>query len=1455
MNVLPDDLLRQIETTYAQVSQAPGQPAVQGTVGTELEIRFYGYNTNLGVSRRAFNRILEFFSGIAKPIVTHTTDYRSNNIRKTVTTSTSLGDQHVETWSIKERVWNRMVHEYRYRVAISREVENIAPVEGFRPESTRVKDRKSFMTAGGSMRLDLTVVNSVDERHGDSTTYEVELEVLNPRAIRDLPKNIGLIMKQLHDTAEIYSQTEYNAIVDYVNTTLGGRPRERGTIDHRVLYQMRNLHLVDMQYGGLVGNSQEIYTVTHKADGVRKLLVFHPTSVWLVMAPDEANLVFRLTNQTEDTPLTGTILEGELVPVENRKTGSPNSTYWFLAFDTLAAPEIGVGTKRGSKAIQKKPHSERLRYAKEISKLPAFTDSRALVINTKTFKAFNSSTEFFAIMRIFQRQIPSLPYKDDGYIFTPENMPYDSGHSFKSLSERKLTRLADICKWKPTEQMTIDFSIEWINDQHGKRIELYSRERGELVIFKGTDKDPYTPLMVDSRHELTNNIPSGTVVEYGWNAEHDVLTPYRIRTDKNKPNGLEFAKDNWDLIHHPIHLATILGEDFTLLRRYHNRIKWDLYNRILEKFPGNDQPTLLDIGSGRGGDVAKWRNIWRIVAVEPNHDHIYDHLIPRIQRFLGQATVQVISSPDEVVQKTMIALENQNKVIIVKSGGEATDLITNVVSRFIGGRVDAVTMMLSMSFFWQSADILDQLVATVANNISPTGEFAFITINGDTVQEIFQPKFKTGYPLSELKLGPADLRYDDQRRTLWVNIPGTIVEDQTEWLVRLDDLRLRFRLYGFKVESLQRADREGFLNDHERIMTTMYSYGWFSPIQPTPTPLPGSLEADKARITTVPGADFYAPAEPTTAVPVMAVLGPGEGPLEQQVLPELPIGPGSPTPGQPETEHFGILPSPQKKTQTLPKDQPGQVMQTQTSPITTGSPVSPLGITTTPTTVGQTTLTNLLLSPVFSPGSPATPGGVGLVSPVQPVVQVQSPLQLGQVQPQQVQTGVTVSPVITIPPVVVSPAADAPPQVISEGKLEDTTPPAATPGIPGIGTGVMIPPQVQLNLPTVTVLPPGGAGAFDPMMAPMPSLPQVFGVIPPKKTLGLPMFQPRDTDRLPMLSVVYDPATDRGRGDDISEVISCKWYRQRPVVRIAAIGDGSCFFHSTMKAYLPSYANNPSYIHRSNYVAMLRRDLAYLLQTADAEAPGKTLYETAANGQWATMAGFQREEGTEIADELGNPIDYSLDGMQRLLNSKRDVGTEVFGYVSKLLGVGINVMIATRSNLVPSDGGIDLEDVHPYSIFIAGNGYHYEVIGVQIEGVGIQTAFKADDPFMTAFHATSKLGDIRSSRNVAQTKLGVYLRYILVQLGDPNILAILEGIKSVGDPQIVQLAETYSIPEDATSEALRNNVTIAEQLYEEAVILVDIAADGENVLDDLNEIISSITRISEESATLVEKFS
>jgi len=413
----------------------------------------------------------------------------------------------------------------------------------------RSKNRKS-LTLDGISRLDLTTIKSIR----GSVTYEVELELIeyNEDNLKKIPSQIFKVIRILRKTDIIYSWTSYSKIISFVNKTIKKvNPILRGEnqtrfdhlkLDHRFLYNARNLNINDMKYGGLVGwnpyktknnktknnkinklpdwklnfdpknvdnrkiakylgtsteNAESIadarsqffdYSVAHKADGYRKLLVIHSSGIWLISGPDNASLV--ISGERMDTEkirisylprasdkvkqilrsLSGFIYEGELIPTENRKIENNNLINDFWYYDVLSIPATGstsksVDSRYGNSSIQNLPYIDRLskgiNLAETVTSIFSVLNPVPISIRAKTIKRFNSVTSFYDIMNTMMIESQSQPFETDGFIFTCTNMPYNSSNKTLKLYKRNLMDYGDICKWKPSTFLSVDLSIKF----------------------------------------------------------------------------------------------------------------------------------------------------------------------------------------------------------------------------------------------------------------------------------------------------------------------------------------------------------------------------------------------------------------------------------------------------------------------------------------------------------------------------------------------------------------------------------------------------------------------------------------------------------------------------------------------------------------------------------------------------------------------------------------------------------------------------------------------------------------------------------------------------------------------------------------------------------------------------------------------------------------------------------
>jgi len=265
----------------------------------------------------------------------------------------------------------------------------------------------------------------------------------------------------------------------------------------------------------------------------------------------------------------------------------------------------------------------------------------------------------------------------------------------------------------------------------------------------------------------------------------------------------------------------------------------------------------------------------------------------------------------------------------------------------------------------------------------------------------------------------------------------------------------------------------------------------------------------------------------------------------------------------------------------------------------------------------------------------------------------------------------------------------------------------------------------------------------------------------PSVNLGTTKFTEKESRQVQSISRELPMLPVTSRNDDMVERINVPWYTQEPIVRIASIGDGSCFIHSVLKAMNPQY-QEMRYPQRIRMAKRLRYELAVNLGAStdepvtpeviaarenikyfelspeisessfqfpiiDNDYENMIIYEITSNGVFPS---FEENKITEPSDDYY--VNYSLPGIQNLLNSSTDLGDEIYGYVSETLNVGIIIVRMFTDQLKVHSDTLNLGGPDGFGriVIIGGNSVHYEVIGRKTDE-GYQTVFLPDDPFVT----------------------------------------------------------------------------------------------------------------------------
>ncbi len=253
-------------------------------------------------------------------------------------------------------------------------------------------------------------------------------------------------------------------------------------------------------------------------------------------------------------------------------------------------------------------------------------------IYAKPYKEFDSFDSLKSLYEEFSLHTQGVRVYDmDGLIFVDRRQEY----------------IDPVYKWK--SHNTID--LELLADTRNRNIYAYTCDG------KSVDIQIENPLFVlnsntvaniaelDEREETYNEntgnserVVKAGVWELSYDDESKKLSVMRYRPDKPQGN-------NWSIVQKNLYSSvpgTIFsGRGFYLMRKYHNKVKKQMIITAKDK-----KAKILDVGTGQGGDLNKWKRASHVFCVEPSKDATEEMLLRMQQRDTTYpSTIKVINVP------------------------------------------------------------------------------------------------------------------------------------------------------------------------------------------------------------------------------------------------------------------------------------------------------------------------------------------------------------------------------------------------------------------------------------------------------------------------------------------------------------------------------------------------------------------------------------------------------------------------------------------------------------------------------------------------------------------------------------------------------------------------------------------------------------------------------------------
>ena len=384
-----------------------------------------------------------------------------------------------------EKLWNRqsiivrdLIMNWSNQKKIFRLINRVSFTHETFPISVDLSIVKSSRKARGNMVPEYTIEAS--NVLNDVENYEIEMEVINFKTgsgtpwisdnieefITMIKNNIKIILSGLQQTHYPVSYPEQTNVLHSYMRLINAKEFELRKVIPKdfigpssMTLQISNIAPVNED--AIIPNIRTNYTVTEKADGMRKLLYVHKSGkIYLI----DTNMNVQFTGAvTKNADLVETILDGEHI-LHNKKGEFINL---YAVFDIYFVNNKDVRTNAfipdDEDVTQVQYRFPLLQHVIRQLNLESIVPGQLTPIRVehKKFYEGNQSQSIFNACNLILDKVDSglFEYVTDGLIFTPSYLgvgvskPGDEPKNFK-------VTWVDSFKWKPPEYNTIDFLIE-----------------------------------------------------------------------------------------------------------------------------------------------------------------------------------------------------------------------------------------------------------------------------------------------------------------------------------------------------------------------------------------------------------------------------------------------------------------------------------------------------------------------------------------------------------------------------------------------------------------------------------------------------------------------------------------------------------------------------------------------------------------------------------------------------------------------------------------------------------------------------------------------------------------------------------------------------------------------------------------------------------------------------------
>ena len=345
-------------------------------------------------------------------------------------------------------------------------------------------------------------------------------------------------------------------------------------------------------------------------------------------------------------------------------------------------------------------------------------------------------------------------------------------------------------------------------------IQVYYKTRNYNTLLNSIISYKETIISYYSNYE---HISRGININYGnnfdtannvWFSIHNPITEFMISTGKNIPK-----MDVYELKYYNQKINVKRSKSISIhMQRFHNSIKLNMIKQVatsLRKDKTNKKLKLLDLATGKGGDIYKWINnkIHTVVGIDKVYDNIYNTFDGACVRRKNYKEKNNNKMPniDFIVADVSNNLQDNTHFM---------DMFSKNIwfSTYVDTKFSIVTMMFALHYMFNDIDSVSTLVANINDRLQEGGYFIGCCFDGKKVFQLLQD-----IEINETKIGRKDGEliwkiqkkynlhsWDQEDDSLFYDLPidvyiRSINMNITEYLVNFDILIKECKKYNIKL--------------------------------------------------------------------------------------------------------------------------------------------------------------------------------------------------------------------------------------------------------------------------------------------------------------------------------------------------------------------------------------------------------------------------------------------------------------------------------------------------------------------------------------------------------------------------------------------------------------------------------------------------------------------------------